>query len=38
METDSGPQTGTVVRLGAEHRFGYVTDATATRRYILVMG
>ncbi len=33
-----GPQIGTVVRLGPERRFGYVSDATGTRHFIFVVG
>lgn len=38
MDLELGPQTGTVVRLDPERRFGYVANATGTRRYIFVVG
>jgi cold shock CspA family protein len=38
MESETGPQTGKVVRLGPERRFGYVVNAAGTRSYIFVVG
>lgn len=33
-----GPQTGKVVLLGPEGRFGYVSDASGARSYLYVVG
>lgn len=38
METEVGVQTGKVVRIGPERRFGYVNNAAGTRTYIFVVG
>jgi cold shock CspA family protein len=38
MGVEAGPQTGKVVRLGSERRFGYVANADGTRHYIFVVG
>ncbi len=35
---EAGPQTGTVVRLGPDRRFGYVSNAAGTRFFIFVTG
>lgn len=33
-----GPQTGKVVLLGPERRFGYVSEASGARSYFFVVG